>query len=203
MSVADSLPLSGFPLPTLVMRRFSVDEYHQMIRTGILSEDEPVELIEGWIVIKMPRTPKHDLALEKSDVAIRGCLPAGWRIRIQCAVTTDDSEPEPDISLVRGPLPSGTASHPQAGEIALLVEVAESSLDHDRTVKGRTFARAAIPVYWIINLRDRQVEVYTDPSGPDLQPAYRTRRDYGESDAVPLVLDGHEIARIPVRDLLA
>ena len=84
----------------------------------------------------------------------------------------------------------------------MLVEVAESSLDHDRTVKGRAYSRVAISVYWIINLCDRQVEVYTDPTGPAPRPAYRARRDYGEADAVPLVLDGHEIARIPVRDLL-
>jgi hypothetical protein len=56
---------------------------------------------------------------------------------------------------------------------------------------------------WIINLRERQVEVYTDPTGPDDQPRYRTRRDYGQNDAVPLVLDGREISQIPVRDLLA
>lgn len=84
----------------------------------------------------------------------------------------------------------------------MLVEIAESSLDHDRTVKGRSFARAAIPVYWIVNLPGRQVEVYTDPTGPAPQPSYRTRRDYGETAAVPLVLEGREIARIPVRDLL-
>ena len=143
MSVAVSLPPSGSPLPTLLLRRFSVDEYHQMVRTGILSEDEPVELLEGWIVFKMPRNPSHDLALEKADLAIRQRLPEGWRIRIQCAVTTDDSEPEPDMALVRGPLPSRAVSHPRPGEIAMLVEVAESSLDQDRTVKGRTFARAA------------------------------------------------------------
>jgi Uma2 family endonuclease len=202
MSVAVSLPPSGSPQSMLLLRRFSVDEYHQMVQTGILNEDEPVELLEGSIVIKMPRNPKHDLTLEKADVAIRERLPAGWRIRIQCAITTNDSEPEPDIAVVRGPLPSRTDAHPRPGEIALLVEVAESSLDRDRAVKGQTFARAAIPVYWIINLPDRQVEVYTDPTGPDPQPAYRTVQDYGETDAVPLVLDGHDIGRIPVRDLL-
>jgi hypothetical protein len=187
----------------LHLRRFTVDEYHRMIRTGILAEDEPVELLEGWIVTKMPRNPAHDLALEKLDVAIRERLPAGWRIRIQCAVTTDDSEPEPDLALVRGPVPSSATSHPRPDEIGTLVEVADSSLEHDRTVKGTTFARAAIAVYWIINLRDGQVEVYTDPTGPDAQPAYRTRRDYGPTDMVPLVLDGHQIGRIPVQDLLA
>jgi hypothetical protein len=184
------------------LRRFTVDEYHQMIQAGILGEDEPVELLEGWIVIKMPRNPEHDLALEKADIAIRDRLPAGWRIRIQSAITTDDSEPEPDIALVRGPLPSRANSHPRPGEVAMLVDVAESSLAHDRTVKARSFARAAIPIYWIVNLPERQVEVYTDPTGPGPQPAYRTRQDHAETASVPLVLDGHEVGRIPVRDLL-
>ena len=97
MSVAVSLPPRGSPLPTLLLRRFTVDEYHQMIQAGILGEDEPVELLEGWIVIKMPRNPEQDLALEKADIAIRDRLPAGWRIRIQSAITTDDSEPEPTL----------------------------------------------------------------------------------------------------------
>lgn len=202
MSVAVSLPPSGAPLPTLLLRRFSVDEYHQMIQTGILSEDEPVELLDGWIVIKRPRSPQHDLALEKSDVAIRERLPPGWRMRIQCAVTTDDSEPEPDLVIVRGPRPARAASHPRPAEIGFLVEVAESSLDQARSVKARTYAGAGIPIYWIINLRDRQVEVYSEPTGPDPAPSYELLRDYGEDDAVPLVLAGQEIGRIPVRDLL-
>jgi Uma2 family endonuclease len=202
MSVAISMPPSGSPLPTLLLRRFTVDEYHQMIRAGILTEDEPLELLEGWIVIKMPRTPEHDLALEKSDHAIRERLPSGWRLRIQSAVTTDESEPEPDLALVRGPIPAAASSHPRPAEIGMLVEASESSLENDRAVKGPSYARVSIPVYWIINLRERQVEVYTDPTGPASQPAYKTRRDYAETDAVPLVLDGTEIAKIPVVELL-
>lgn len=112
MSIAVSLPPVGSPMPTLLMRRFTVDEYHHMIRTGILGEDEPVELLEGWIAIKMPRNPAHDVAVEKSDTAIRDRVPAGWRIRIQCAITTDDSEPQPDIAVVQGPLPSRATSTP-------------------------------------------------------------------------------------------
>jgi hypothetical protein len=202
MSVAVSLPPAASPLPTLLLRRYTVDDYHHMIRTGVLAEDEPVELLDGWIVIQMPRTPEHDLSLEKSDVAIRERLPPGWRMRIQCAVTTDISEPEPDIALVRGPIPSLASSHPRPAEIGLLVEVAESSLDRDRTEKGLAYARAAIPIYWIVNLPDRQVEVYTDPTGPAPEPTYRSRCDYAQTDLVPLVLDGREVARIPVGELL-
>jgi hypothetical protein len=173
-----------------------------MIRAGILTEDEPLELLEGWIAVKRPRTPQHDLALEKSDAAIRKVLPSGWRIRVQCAVTTDESEPEPDLALVRGPIPTAADAHPNPSDIGLLVEVAESSLENDRTVKGPTYARSAISIYWIVNLQDRQVEVYTDPTGRASRPRYRTRRDYVETESVPLVLDGREVALISAVDLL-
>jgi hypothetical protein len=173
-----------------------------MIRTGILTEEEPLELLEGWIAIKMARNPEHDLTLERVDAALRSRLPAGWRIRIQCAITTDDSEPEPDLAVVRGPIPAQAGTHPRPQNVGLLVEVADSSLDHDRTAKARTYARAAIPIYWIVNLPERQVEVYTDPTGPDTWPVYRTRRDHAASDTVPFVLDGREIAHIPVSEML-
>jgi hypothetical protein len=202
MSIAVSGPPSGSPLPIDLQRRITVDEYHEMIRTGILAEDEPVELLEGWIVIKRARNPPHDLTLEKSDIAIRGQIPPGWRVRIQSALTTDDSEPEPDIAAVRGPIPTVARSHPRPSEVGMLAEVSESSLDHDRTVKLSAYASARIAVYWIINILQRQVEVYADPTGPAAQPTYRSRRDYGETDMVPLVLDGQEVARIPVRELL-
>jgi Uma2 family endonuclease len=202
MSVAVSLPPSGPPLPSILLRRFTVEEYHRMIRAGILTEDEPVELLDGWIVIKMPRNPQHDITLEKSDSAIRKRIPPGWRIRIQCAVTLDDSEPEPDLALVRGSIPSHATSHPRPSELGMLFEVSDTSLDYDRSVKSAAYARAAIPVYWIINLVERQIEVYTDPTGSGPQSVYRRRRDFKESALVPLELEGREIATIAVRDLL-
>ena len=84
----------------------------------------------------------------------------------------------------------------------MAVEVADSSLQPDRTVKGRIYARAAIPLYWIINVPDHQIEVYTDPTGPCPNPNNQQRRDYRAGDSVPLVLDGQEIGSIPVNDLL-
>jgi Uma2 family endonuclease len=86
--------------------------------------------------------------------------------------------------------------------MALAVEVAESSLARDRTIKARIYAAARVPVYWIINLVDNQVEVYTDPTGPGSTPVYRQRQDYRRDDLVPLVVDGHEVGHIPGHELL-
>jgi Uma2 family endonuclease len=199
MSVAMSTPPSGSPPP---IRRFTVDEYHRMIDAGILTEDDPVELLDGCIVTKMPRNPPHDATIHVAGKVLNNVLPAGWDVQIQSAITTDDSEPEPDLTVVRGTPRDYMDHHPGAREIGTLIEVSDSSLDHDRTMKGASYARASIAVYWIINLCDRRVEVYTDPTGLGRQPMYRSRHDYGEDDTVPLVLNGREIARIPVREML-
>jgi hypothetical protein len=184
------------------VRRFTVDEYHQIIQTGILTEDDPVELLEEWIVQKLPRGPLHDGTMELANATIRRRLTENWGIRTHSGITTEDSEPEPDLAIVRGDARRYMAHHPGPPDVGLLIEVAHASLDRDRTVKGRLYARAGIVCYWVINLVDRQVEVYTDPSGPDANPSYRQRRDYGIQNSVPLVLDGQELGEIPVRDLV-
>ncbi len=183
-------------------RKFTVAEYHQMIQAGVLAEDDRVELIEGWIVAKMPHNPPHDSGVNNARQRIERLLPAGWETRIQSAITLPDSEPEPDIVVVPSPASRYSTHHPGPLDIALLVEVADSSLARDRGEKCRSYARAGIVCYWIINLVQRQVEVYTDPTGPVGQPAYRRRTDYGSGDSVPLVIGGQQIALIPVGDLL-
>lgn len=198
-----SPPLGGgFPPPSFPVRRFTVDEYHRMVQCSILTEDDRVELLEGWIVHKMPHNPPHDGTIEVAEDRLRGLLPAGWRIRVQSAITTSDSEPEPDIAVVRGTARSFLTRHPGPPDIGLLIEVSDTTLPRDRTEKARLFARAKIGCYWIINLVDRQIEVYTDPSGPADEPGYKVRQDYGIQDSVPLVLDGQEVARIPANELL-
>jgi Uma2 family endonuclease len=191
------------PVPPVPVRRFTVDEYHRLIQTGILPEDERCELINGWIVPKMTRNPPHDLALGLVEDELTRRLPAGWFRRDQSAVTAGSvSEPGPDVGLVRGTRRDYGARHPGPQDMGLIVEVADTTLAYDRGLKLDLYARAGIPVYWIVNLVDRQVEVYTDPTGPGPAPGYRQRRDFGPADEVPLVLDGAEVGRIPVRDLL-
>jgi Uma2 family endonuclease len=183
-------------------RRFSVAEYHRLTEIGMLTEDDNLELLEGYLVLKMARNPPHDGTLHRAVKRLGPALPAGWDLRIQSAVTLADSEPEPDLAVVREDPAGYTTRHPQAADVGLLIEVADSTLLGDRADKGRIYARAGIACYWIINLPDRQVEVYTLPSGPTAAPAYAQRRDFGIADTIPLILDGNVVAMVPVQELV-
>ncbi len=195
-------PLSAIP-PPLPVRRFTVDEYHRLIETGVLGEDDDVELLEGWIVPKMARTPTHDALISFiMNRSLSPQLPSGWFRRGQSAITTTGSEPEPNIAVVRGLERDYLSRHPSPADMALVIEVADSSLQPDRVYKGRIYAAGDVPVYWIVNLIDRQVEVYTDPSGPDAAPSYRTRQDYKLGELVPFVLDSKDLASIAVQELM-
>lgn len=189
-------------IPQAPVWRLTVSQYHQMIEAGILKERDPIELLEGWLVQKMTENPPHRLATELVRVQLEGIVQKDWHVQSPHPVTTGDSEPEPDASVVRGNRRDYKSRHPAAKDIGLMVEVADSSLELDRTTKQRIYARAKIPVYWIVNLIDSQVEVYTDPTGPGAQPEYRNCQIFGHDDEVPLVLDGQEVGRIAVRELL-
>ena len=185
------------------IHRFSVKQYHQMIETGILGENDRVELLEGWIVAKMTHNPPHDGTIQLVHGEIEPRLSSEWFLRIQSAITLGKrkSEPEPDLAVVRGPIRRYLKAHPGTQDIGALMEVADTSLQEDRLFKGPIYARAFIPVYWVINLLDSQIEVYTDPRG-GRRAGYAKRQDYGIHDHIPLILAGREIARIPVRNML-
>jgi Uma2 family endonuclease len=183
-------------------RRFSVDEYHRMIDAGILNELDQVELLEGFVVVKMPRNPIHDATIELIEEALSRVLPQGWRVRVQSAVTFSDSEPEPDLVLVRGSPRSRIAHNPGAADVGLIIEVADSSLTRDRVDKGQVYARAGIPCYWIVNLQDRIVEAYTVPVANPPTASYNQRLDNRPADKIALTLDGVVVCQVAVRDLL-
>jgi Uma2 family endonuclease len=189
-------------VPTDFIWRLSVKQYHAMIRAGILTEDDPVELLEGWLIPKMPKNPAHRVATHLIRQALERLVPTGWYVDTQEPITTSDSEPEPDVMVVRGETRHYLDRHPGPPDVALVVEVAEATLQRDRLFKKQLYARARIPIYWIVNLADNQVEVYGEPSGPAEQPDYRQRREYGLSEAVPMMIAGIEVGRIPVRELL-
>jgi Uma2 family endonuclease len=198
-----SPPMGGMlQPPPYPVWKFSVDDYHRLIQSGILTEDDPVELLEGWIVPKMPRNPPHDTSLKLLEKSVESGVPVGWHTRWQSAITLTESEPEPDGVAVRGDVRDYRTRHPGPPDIALLMEVADTSLDRDRHLKGSLYARAGIPIYWIVNLVDSQVEVYTDPTGPDPSPCYRQRQDYDRNADVPLMIGGQQVGLVAVRDLL-
>lgn len=173
-----------------------------MIRAGILTEDDPVELLDGLLVPKMPKNPPHVLATELIREALPRVLPDGWFVSSQEPITLETSEPEPDGVVVRGQRRDYPDRHPGPREVALVVEVADASLQSYRTLKKQLYAQAGIPVYWIVNLIEGRLKVYSDPTGPSETPDYRQRRDYARTEEVPLLLDGREAARLPVSILL-
>ena len=183
-------------------RRFTVAEYHKLIEIGVLTENDNLELLDGYLVEKMPHNPIHDGTLQKVNRRLLPLLPAGWEARVQMAVTLSKSEPEPDLAVVRESPDGYTTHHPTAADIGLLVEVSNTTLDSDRDDKIPLYARDGIAVYWIVNLIDRQVEVHEQPSGAASSPTYGTRHTYKPGDAIPLALGGENVGSIPVNDLL-
>lgn len=188
--------------PTPRLRRFTVEEYHRLIEAGFFASDERFELLEGWIIAKMSPNPIHNTAVSIVTKVLDRRLPEGWNVRVQSGFTTEDSEPEPDLAVVRGDGRGYTARHPGPADAALVVEVANTTLHDDRDFKARIYARGKLQVYWIINLTDRIVEVYTAPSGPAPGAAYAKRQDFTAADSVPLHVPGANPMRIPVKELL-
>jgi hypothetical protein len=181
--------------------RFTVGQYHHLIKAGVLGEDDRVELIEGMLTAKLTHNPPHDCAVSLAQAELLSRLPRGWILRVQSAITLSDSEPEPDLVIARGPTRRYARSHPKPRDIALAVEVADATLEADRTDKLRVYARARIAVYWILNLIDEAVEVYSEPRGGKA-PVYGRREDHAKKDSVPLTLAGRALGSIRVRDLL-
>ncbi len=134
-----------------------------MIRAGILTDDDPVELLDGWLVSKMPKNPPHCVVTRLIRQALERLVPAAWYVDTQEPLTTADSEPEPDVVVVRGETRQYLDRHPGPEDVGLVVEVADTTLQRDRTSKKRLYARAGIPVYWIVNLPESRCEVYSEP----------------------------------------
>jgi Uma2 family endonuclease len=147
----------------MAITRYSVDDYEEMIRLGVLSENDRVELIRGEIVARMAIGPKHAICVKRFTQVL---VPRTIRIAVvgvQDPVRLIDSEPEPDISLVRPPIEQYASRHPQPSDIFLIIEVADSSLDDDRNIMKPMYAEAGIIEYWIVNLVDDCLEVYRSP----------------------------------------
>ena len=173
-----------------------------MIDAGILTTDDPVELLEGSLVQKMPKSPAHCLATQLVRESLETTMLPLHFVDTHWPVTLPDSEPEPDVTVIRGEPEQFRERHPGPSDIALLVEVADATLVRDQRSKKRIYAKAGIAVYWIVNLVDRRIEVYTEATGPTEKPDYRSKHFYGATKEVPVVLDGREVGRLKVKDLL-
>lgn len=192
--VATDEPSPSAPRP---LYRLSVAQYEKMIDHGVLTKRDKIELIEGLLVERLPKTQiRHMTRTRIHGELVRG-TEDGWLSAQKCPVLLARSEPEPDIMVMRGPISNYHRRKPNPADVALVVEVSDLLYARD-VARLPMFAEAGIPAYWIANIPDRKIEVYADPVGTE----YRSRGDYGLDAEVPLILDGREVARLPVRDLL-
>jgi Uma2 family endonuclease len=166
-------------------RLFTVDDYHRMGKAGILAEGDRVELIRGEILAMSPIGPPHCASVDRVVHAFFQTISGSAIVRAGGSVRLDQySEPQPDIALLRPRDDFYASRHAGPRDILLIVEVAESSLEYDRTIKARLYADAGVPEYWIVDIRNDRVLVYSDPAGE----AYRTVRECHRREQLALRL---------------
>jgi Uma2 family endonuclease len=140
--------------------KFSREAYQQMAQLGLF-EGKRVELIEGEVIEMPPSTPEHFETSDTLDEILESYFGKCYWVRFQGDLALGESQPTPDIAVVQGDKRAYKGRHPN--HALLVVEVAHTSLHYDRTDKLSLYAKAGIPEYWIVNLQDRQLEVYREP----------------------------------------
>ena len=165
----------------LATRRFSVREYRRMIDAGVLAEDEHVELLDGAIVPMSPTSPRHAAHVARLGELLRSLLGDRAQVREEKAIDLEPStQPEPDLSIVRVRSDFYSGSHPTAGDVLFLVEVADTSLERDRGVKLALYARAGIPAVWVLDLPGDRLWVSSAPQGGEYTDPAEFRRSDGD-----------------------
>jgi Uma2 family endonuclease len=150
-------------MPLLKIWRMPRARYDAMVASGALEEDDPIELLDGLLVVKERQTPLHAATASAVEHVLRSVFSHGYHTRTRSPIALDDmSEPEPDVAVVSGEILDYLKAHPS--KAALIAEVADTSLNKDRLVKAPLYARAGITDYWVINLVDEVLEVYRHPS---------------------------------------
>ena len=179
--------------------RMTLEKYESLIASGFFSKRDDVHLINGYLVNRMPESPFHGAVCEAIRLAIEAILLATWHTRSEkgLRIPSQISIPRPDLVVVRGAPRDYLARYPEPADTALVVEVSYTSLDEDRAMAD-IYGAGGIPVYWLVNLVDSQVEVYSDP-GPD---GYRTHEVLATGHVLHVVVDGVEIGEIAVADIL-
>ncbi len=146
--------------------RFSVEDFTKAIDAGLFGEDDRIELVEGELVEMTPPGPEHRYSVNGLGNDLPTKLAGrGWVVTQNPIVLGSQSQPQPDLVVVRPPLSAEEIASPTPASILLVVEVSDSSYRYDRYVKLPLYARAALPELWIVNLPQRQVEIYRQPVG--------------------------------------
>jgi Uma2 family endonuclease len=175
----------------VALRRFTVEQFHAMGRTGILAPDERIELIDGELIAMAPIVAPHLQTVNRLTRALILAVGDAAIVSVQNPVVlADDSEPQPDVSLLRKE--SETAVRiPDADDVLLVIEVADTTLQYDRRIKLPLYAKHGIREVWIVNLEDGVVEIHRQPK----DGSYRIKLERGAGDGLaPSALPSAEIA---------
>lgn len=157
-------------MSTILVRRWTREEYDRMVERGIFTPGERVELIDGEVLTMTPQGSAHATALLLVQEALRAAFADRGHVRVQLPLALgSSSEPEPDVTVVAGSPRDYRDAHPASA--LLVVEVSDTTLVYDREQKGSLYARSGLVEYWIVNLPDRLIEVHRDPS-PSTQARY-------------------------------
>jgi Uma2 family endonuclease len=177
------------------VKSWTREEYERLVAGGALAAGARVQLVRGEIVEMTPQTAGHATALRLLQQALEAVFRGGHDVRAQLPLAlSDDSEPEPDVAVVSGHARDYSRGHPTAA--VLVVEIADSTLSFDKGPKLLMYSGAGIPEYWILNLRDRVLEVYRDALTSGYATVIIVHPDGG---VAPLAAPG---GRIAVGDLL-
>ena len=175
----------------LKRRRFTVDEYHRMGEAGILPEDDRVELIEGEIIEMAPIGSHHAGTVAHADHLFSSRLGPRAIVWVQNPIElrTEDSEPQPDVALLRPRPDFYRRSHPEAADVLLLVEVMDTTVERDRRVKLPVYARAGIREVWLLDLNAERLEAHRGPNPNGFREVrVHPRGDSAAAEAFPDVV---------------
>jgi Uma2 family endonuclease len=168
-----------------IAKRFSVSDYYRMAEIGILAEDDRVELIEGEVVEMSPVGSRHAGCVKRLNTLVSEQLGRRAVVSVQDPIRLDDySEPEPDVALLRPREDFYAKGHPTAGDVLLIIEVAESSDRYDREAKAPIYARAGIPEMWVVSLSTDAVHQYANP----LNGRYQKHDEFKRGESMSPVL---------------
>jgi len=183
--------------------RFTVRQYMKMIAAGVFPEGARAELLAGVVVRKMTKYAPHNFACTSLGLRLRELAEPDWLVWEEKPLDLNPRwRPEPDLSVVRGPVTRYRAADPVVADLGLIVEVADSSYRNDRRPKWRGYAAAGVPAYWIVDLNRRRVEVHQEPQGRGMTAGYQRETVYGPGASLPMTLEGREAGLIAVDDLL-
>ncbi len=184
------------PITDMPLAQINTDTYHAMVSAGIFSEDDKIELINGYLIKKMSIGSKHTSVVKLLNRFLMKALGDQAIIGVQDPVTlTEFSEPEPDVSVMRFRPDCYANAHPTPNDILLLIEVADTSLAFDRNAKIPLYAAADIPEAWLVDLIANEITVFRKPEGA----VYQESEVFKTSQTIPL--PGFAGAGIAVSDL--